>query len=189
VFALTSTTLYVADAFESVGGLPRKGIAGIDRETAAVTPWGAELANISQVASDGERVLVGGTNSFVAIGEARPGLAALDAASGVLLDWHPELSGGAGTLVVDGNTVIAATGSGVAFVDGTTGALASLVQVDTRVDAMALAGRTLYVAGSSVRAIDVDRMLVLPWQAPKPSRSSAWRPTNPRSTSAAASPP
>jgi hypothetical protein len=117
--------------------------------------------SVGALAVDGSRVFLGG--SLYAInGIPRSGLAAVDAATGVLLPWNPVLEGTSGTLQVidlrvhDGmvlaggyfTTVNGAARSGFAAIDPATGATQPLTQTAlATVESIAALGDSVYLIG------------------------------------------
>ena len=86
---------YIGGDFTSVGAIPRNRIAHILADN-SVSPWNPNADNfVTALAVSGTTVYAGG--SFTNIGgQARFGIAALDATTGLSTDWHPILSGGGG---------------------------------------------------------------------------------------------
>ncbi|MBI5472136.1 MAG: PQQ-binding-like beta-propeller repeat protein [Ignavibacteriae bacterium] len=97
LLAVSGSRVYVAGEFDQIGGQPRQGLAAVDATTGAVLSWDAHLRTYSgqaawvwAMAVLGSRVYVGGT--FNKVGEFhRHNIAAVDAATGALIDWHPDI--------------------------------------------------------------------------------------------------
>lgn len=94
----SSTRLYAAGMFSSVGKAERQGLATFDAATGELLDWRAPSLRIDSageskpfvtaLALTGSRLYVGG--SFNSIdGKRRTGLAALDPSTGALLPWKP----------------------------------------------------------------------------------------------------
>jgi nitrite reductase/ring-hydroxylating ferredoxin subunit len=101
VLAIAShdSTVYLGGVFRNMGGLPRNRLAAVDATTGAACNWIADASNrwetvdrVYELKVVGDTLYAGG--SFDAInGQVRGGLAALDAATGTVLDWDPGLGG------------------------------------------------------------------------------------------------
>ena len=94
VASADGTSLYVGGDFNHIGGQPVAKLARVNAATGAVDPtFRPEVrGGVRALALAGDRLYVGGVFNFVAGpagGEARPKLAALDAATGALLPWTP----------------------------------------------------------------------------------------------------
>jgi putative pyrroloquinoline-quinone binding quinoprotein/quinohemoprotein amine dehydrogenase alpha subunit-like protein len=95
VFALATdgSRVYAGGIFESVGGVPAKGLVAVDPATGAVDPsWSARAAagSVRTLAVEGSRLYAGGGFGLIN-GEARAGVAALDRVTGALDPWNPNL--------------------------------------------------------------------------------------------------
>jgi hypothetical protein len=99
-------------------------------------------------------------------GESRPGVAAVDAATGRLLPWRHD-AGDATELVVTADTVYVAADAGVLALDAATGAVRAQGGVALP-GTLALAGDTLYVGDSwgRVHALDATTLSTR-WSAPR----------------------
>lgn len=85
--------LYVFGDFKTLNGVPRSGIVALDAASGAVLPWNPQLAAspvvisgtpiVTRAAVDGNVLYIVGYFDSVG-GQARPGMAAFDAATGVL---------------------------------------------------------------------------------------------------------
>lgn len=184
LMARLGDTLYLHGSFTRVGGTPSSGWGAVSAATAAAVAWRPDmswpLSPRAMLAAD-DRLVVGGTDGLPMATSAI--VAAFDPASGGRL-WYTSVAGGAvrgprGTvsaLLRDGARIVAAHsgGRGLSRLSQATGILdlAWRPEVDTA-HAIALAGRTLYVAGSfttfagqpraGLAAIDVDTAALLPW--------------------------
>ncbi|MEA2495197.1 MAG: trimeric autotransporter adhesin, partial [Thermoleophilaceae bacterium] len=162
-------TVYAGGVFFNVDGQPRLDAAAFDRNTGALLPWDPSPdGDVWSIACANGAVYLGGqfiTLDYrgVGTGTTRNGLAAVDPVTGALLPWDP-----AGTsapsfvysLAASGNTIyaagqFAALNSGaaarnnLAAIDGTSGAVLPWnPNVTGRLRSIALAGSTMYAAGS-----------------------------------------
>lgn len=168
--AVSGGTVYAGGAFTSIGGQARNHIAALDAATGSATTWNpnAEGAlpnsvweSVNSLAVSGSTVYAGG--NFARIGrQARPGLAALDAATGNATDWNPNAgrmweARAVAALVISGGTVFAGegvdpfTGRGGAIlaVDEATGAAITWrAEASDPVAALTVAGGTVYAGGN-----------------------------------------
>ena len=171
---LSGGTLYAGGFFESVGGQARRGLAAVDATTGAlVTAFDPNVGGFPDVfalALGGGTLYAGGRFASVG-GQARRGLAAVDATTGALVTafsanvgggFFPAVSAlalGGGTLYAGGNfTIIGGqTRNNLAAVDAATGALVTAFDPDVSggslpvVRALALGGGTLYAGGDFTR--------------------------------------
>lgn len=90
--ASDGTTLFVGGYFAYFGGQQQYGIAALDVATGASVPWGSEdptaRYEVCDLVLDGNTLYAGG--SFQRIrGADRPGIAALDATTGLPTSWSP----------------------------------------------------------------------------------------------------
>jgi hypothetical protein len=134
------TRLYVAGAFDHIGGLVREGLAALDTTSGRATSWNAGDADATgSVAATDTAVAVGGgievtRGGFVTIGGAiRHGAAALDTNTGIATRWNPNPKGSIlGIAVSSSGRIVYAAGSftsiggkrrrGLAALDGGSGA-------------------------------------------------------------------
>jgi hypothetical protein len=116
VVSADGTKLYVGGEFDRIGGKPAEKLARIDVATGQVdrTFNPAVKGRVRALALHGDRLYVGGSFGAVAGSaglEARPKLAALDAATGALLSWTPPVLG-PGAYVGHGGAPAPTAGSG-----------------------------------------------------------------------------
>lgn len=171
--AVSGSTLYVGGGFTSIGGQPRKFLAALDAATGQVLPWDPNANSdedsnyaVACLAVSGSRVYVGGF--FTKIGsQTRRGMAAVDAATGALTDWNPNVTGSSGfpgvlALAVSGSRVYAGgdfnfiggkARNGLAALDASTNGTATDwdPKVSLTVRALAVSGSTLYAGGYGVK--------------------------------------
>ncbi|MES2387930.1 MAG: PQQ-binding-like beta-propeller repeat protein [Bacteroidota bacterium] len=160
-FALYGNTLYIGGDFNSVGGLPRNGIAALDAGTGAVLPWKPELDNIytssvHALAIVQNKLFIGG--NFKSInGIERGNIAAFQLPSGILSDWTPPSGSGPGEVhsmaFSDENLYIG--GWGISSYNINTGIINNRLNVslsfeegDNPFKCVAISGNTLFVGGS-----------------------------------------
>jgi len=113
VITAVGNRVYVAGDFGFIGNKPRRGLAQLDAVQGLATDWRADMAPGDRVhaivADDRPEVYVGG--DFAAVGgEPRNNLAALDAATGRVTDWNPNVGpdfAGVMTLALAGNILYA----------------------------------------------------------------------------------
>ncbi|MBM9578909.1 pyrroloquinoline quinone biosynthesis protein [Leptospira sp. 201903070] len=164
VLYLNSGVLYIGGGFTSVGGQSRVLLAALDPTTASVLSWnptnGGGNNYVDTIVRNGNTVYVGG--SFSSLNSTlRFGIAAIDATTGSLLSWLPDLNGGQLTglalngtslyLVGNFSTVNGAARSRIASVSTVTAGTLSWYPTggaDATVDtSYALDGNTLWIAG------------------------------------------
>jgi predicted small secreted protein len=98
--AVSGQTVYAGGAFTAIGGQARNGLAAVDASTGTVTAWNPAPGNnrygnpgVSALAVSGQTAYVSG--DFPAIGgQARDGLAALEARTGAVTAWNPDAGAG-----------------------------------------------------------------------------------------------
>ena len=193
--ALRGGRLYVGGGFKAIGGLPRRNIGCVDARTGAVLDWDpgthAGGGYVLAFAVHDSTLFVGG--QFTSIGgQARSYLAALNATTGVVLPWKADANDLVFTLLVRGDTLYAGgsfwgiagqSRNLLAALDANTGAVlpfdahATGVYLDympqPAVEALAIAGNTLFVAGdfteiggaprAAVAAVDATTGTATPW--------------------------
>jgi hypothetical protein len=93
----TDSVLYVGGGFDSIGGLTRSAIAALDPATGAMRDWAPVLTQsppldpvVLAIAAQDDRVFFSGGFEVVG-GQARHGLAAVDAHTAATLPWAPDL--------------------------------------------------------------------------------------------------
>ena len=109
--ALSGNRVYAGGRFASIGGQTRNAIAALNTTTGKATSWNpnptSDYDAVNALEPSGRIVYAGG--SFTRIGgQARNGLAALDATTGRATSWNPRA--GANALAVSGTTVYAGGG-------------------------------------------------------------------------------
>ncbi|MFN8589016.1 MAG: hypothetical protein U0704_14590 [Candidatus Eisenbacteria bacterium] len=162
--ALSGTTLYVGGNLSNAEGEVRHGLAAYDISTGALLPWAPEVdggmtssGEVLSLAVQGSTVYFGGWFATVA-GEARIGIAAVDATSGALHDWNPGGESSVVLSIIPRGDLIYLGGSfsfmggqprgGVAAVDATTGLSTAWNPIESsQVTALAALGSRLFVAG------------------------------------------
>jgi hypothetical protein len=191
-------TVYVGGYFNGIDGVRRENLAAVDAVSGGVQPWDPRANDgVQTLRAAAGSIYVGG--DFTQIGAARrQHLAAFDAATGTLTAWNPgvirkapsdpvsvsALTVDRGTLYVGGlfNRVAGRQREGIAAFELATGALsawnpgASGSEFETtEVDAIVVAGDTVYVGGSfermgaarrvSLAAVDAHSGQARPWRA------------------------
>ena len=165
--AISGSALYVGGTFDSIGGAVRNGIAALHLapSSGAAFPWNPNASQpVRALAVSGSIVYAGG--DFVTIGgQSRRAIAALDAATGTATSWNANSNGPiyaiglAGSVVYAGGNFTSIGGqarNSVAALD-TASALATtwnpdlgVATVDPVVNALGVAGATVYVGGDIV---------------------------------------
>ena len=160
-FATAGSTLYVAGDFGRIGGADRSGAAAFDLPGHGLAAWAPAVARaaggVARVLPAGDAVYLAGAFTGVD-GAARRNLAAVDAATGLLLPWRADVNAPAAALGRLGKDVLAGgafhiqggvpranlaaldldSGKATAFDPGATGG---------GVRALAVDGKTLYAGG------------------------------------------
>ena len=97
--AVKDEAVYLGGVFHSIDGLPRERLGAVSASTGAATSWVADAANLNpfttrvyDLALVDSTLYVAGSMDSIA-GVSRAGLAALDAATGRVLDWNPSFGG------------------------------------------------------------------------------------------------
>jgi hypothetical protein len=98
--AANDSTVFLGGGFQTIDGAPRRGLAAVTRSTGAVRPdWIADTADdnpstnrVYDLAIVGSTLYAAGSMNSIG-GVSRGGLAAVDAATGTVLDWDPKLGG------------------------------------------------------------------------------------------------
>ncbi len=192
--AILGDRIYVGGAFREIGGLPRVNLGCVEVRTGVVQDWNPVThvdGWVCALAVHDSTVYAGGLFTSIG-GQPRSYLAAIDAATGMVTPWMPNPDYAVLTMLVRGDTLLVGgqfgTISGgfrpyLAALDIHTALLLpfnanpSGIYVDyvptPRVEALALAGDTLYVAGNftqiggdfrpSLAALNVTTGTALAW--------------------------
>jgi len=188
--------IVVGGRFSSINGVARQNIARLNIDGSVDLSWDtgvfSVIKDVSALCMVGNAILVGG--SFFTIGgKSRNGLAAVDVTDGKVTDWDPLADGGVYALAAAGSTVYVGGGflniggkprTGIAALDVATGQATSWnpgfngtpgasATDGLAIEALAIAGDTVYVGGSfrsiggqprsRLAAIDAATGAVLPW--------------------------
>ena len=162
--AVAGNTLYVGGSFSTIGGQSRSYLAGLDKATGTATSFNPRPnSTVSGLTTDGTTLFAAGSFTTVANGATtRNYLAAFALSTGSMTAWDPNGNSGAGTtgLATDGSGVVVFNSSITLVKTVTnrsylTALTTSTGQVNTGfnpspnspVQALALAGSTLYVGG------------------------------------------
>ena len=167
---VSGSTVYAGGWFTSIGGQTRYAIAALDVSNGLATTWHPDAgnaphgnANVSALAVSGSTVYAGGWFTSIG-GQARSGIAAVSAGSGLATTWNPNAGGGTSlgspvvALAISGSTVYAGgwfttiggqTRIGIAALNASSG-LATAWNPGTGgiVDAFAVSGATVYAGGT-----------------------------------------
>lgn len=182
--------VYVGGSFfEAIPGDGRGHAAAFDGQTGALEDWGpAPSGPVHALESDGTSVVLGG--SFTTVGGLRRSLAQIDLLTGRPTDFaaHGLPEGPANrpapvtAAAVHGSTLyvaVAALPNRVFALDAATGSrLGFEAGFNGRVDAIAVSGSTVFVAGNFTLANGVPRNRVASFQA-APGTAGALLPANP----------
>jgi hypothetical protein len=187
IFAIATSgqTVYVGGRFTSCGGQARNGLAALDAVSGLATDWdpsplpnGNYSVAVTSVAVAEPTIYVGGAFGSVG-GQARNGLAALDAGTGMSTPWNPGVSSGV-ALALEGSNVYAFEYNAIYGVDAASGASGPLLApgaviggASASLIAGASSGSKLYVTGyfdllgssrrSSFGAIDIASGRIAAW--------------------------
>jgi len=163
--SLADNTLYVGGYFTGIGEQIRNRLAAVDATTGQVMPWNPNVTGpydlafcaINSMSLLNNTLYVGGIFTGVG-GQARIGAAAVNAITGQLMDWNPEVNGYINSLIANNNTVylggsFSKIGSHnqnyLAAVDATSGQAKTWdLNPNEQVHSLALSGSTLYVGGN-----------------------------------------
>ncbi|MBI5095271.1 MAG: hypothetical protein HZB26_22910, partial [Candidatus Hydrogenedentes bacterium] len=169
--AVSGGVVYVAGAFQIIGGQARNGLAALDVSTGLATAWDPNVANafgpyapytmVRKLVVSGNVVYAGGMFTDIG-GQARNNLAAINVNTGLATSWNPDVSGGyqpqVTTLAVSDNLVYVAgdfTHIGsvqrnyVAALDAATGLPTDWAPAASGpVTALAASGNVMYMGGS-----------------------------------------
>ncbi|QHT66432.1 T9SS type A sorting domain-containing protein [Rhodocytophaga rosea] len=169
VYTLTvaGNKVYAGGFFTSVGGQARNALAAIDVSTGLATAWNPGIASLNSnsntyistlsISISKNTLYAGG--SFTSVGgQARNGLAAIDASTGVATAWNPNPDGGVNTLAIAENKVyvggnFASIGgqarNGLAAIDASTGLVTAWnPNITGGVSTLAIIGNKVYAGGS-----------------------------------------
>ncbi len=180
---IVGNLMYVGGEFTSIGGLPTRYLAAVDRTTGLATNWDPRLSGFVRALATTSTSVVAGGDFFTAGGVPRQNLAALDLATGQPTTWNPGADAPVEALETDGAMLYAAgsfTQMGgqprtrLAAVDLTAGAATAWnPEADATVSELALGGGVLYAAGAfttiggqpraRLAAIDLGSGLPTPW--------------------------
>ncbi len=155
---------YIGGSFTRVGGIERNRIAHILSDNSLDTSWNPNANGVVRVlAVSGDVVYAGGYFASIG-GQGRNYIAALDASTGAATSWNPNANCQVNALAVSGETVYAGgcfrriggkKRSRIAALDATSGEATSWNPDPSEpyydyvmVNALALSGQTVYVAGS-----------------------------------------
>jgi hypothetical protein len=131
----TGTVVYVGGCFTQIGGQSRDGLAALDPSTGTATGWNPELGPgpggaVSAITVSGADVYV--TGGFTQIGgQARNGVAALDATTAQATSWNPNLNANESN-PIEGATEVAtvATSGSQVFVGGSFSSAGGVIRKD-----------------------------------------------------------
>ena len=167
---------FIGGSFTQVQGVLRSGLAHVFADGTLDTAWAADVdlpiggdrnvpRGVQGLRLSGSTLYVGGFFTTIH-GQPRNRLAALDAATGNVLAWDPNVTGGSNTMVrniivagglvyIGGNFTTIGAGPGavpranLAAIDASTGVATNWApDPNGNVRALALSGTTLYVGGS-----------------------------------------
>lgn len=190
--AVDGTLLYAGGLFTQIGGAARQRVAALDAATALATAWAPAIQGgpVQAISVTQDAIYLGGAFTQAA-GQPRIGLAALDPLTGEAAPWDPALDGAVLAIHVAGDTLYLGgtfthagaedLRAGLAAIDRTTGMALpwdpspESGDEEPAVNALALDGDTLYVAGSftniggkkrrNLAAVDALSGEALPWRA------------------------
>lgn len=192
--AILGDQIYVGGGFREIGGLPRVNLGCVGARTGAVQDWNPVThvdGWVYALAVHDTTVYVGGLFTSIG-GEPRSYLAAIGAATGAVTPWMPNPDYAVRTLLVRNSTLLVGgqfgtiSGSSRPYLAALDIHTAQLLPFDAnasgvyveyvptpRVEALALAGDTLYVAGNftqiggefrpSLAALNVTTGTALEW--------------------------
>ena len=159
--AVQDSVLYIVGPFAYVGAVPRQAAAALNRWTGELLPWDPEIDSYSETVSSvvphGSDVILGGYFSGVG-GVPRNGLAAVDARTGAVEAWDPDVAGTVDAVIIRDSTLYVAGSfssvggqprNNLAAVDLRSGSVLPWAPtVDNVVTAMATDGTTAYLSGA-----------------------------------------
>ncbi len=178
--ARVGTTVFVAGAFTTNGGVPALGVGAVDATTGARVAWQPALPagfRAAVLAASPHGVVIGGQELIAPISMSAIGT--FDPTSGATI-WYRVAAGGVGmpsnvsTLLVAGPRVLVAYSQGLASLDAATGVIdVGWSPQVTGVSRLAASGSTLYLGGSfssiggqgrpGLAAVDLATAALLPW--------------------------
>ncbi len=157
VLAVPEGGWYIGGAFQSIAGVPRRGLARVHADGTLDAEWNPDIdGEVTSLAIIGDTLFLGG--DFTQVGGApRERLAAVDRATGRPTPWNPGADGTVLVLSAADDTVYAggafaqiggAARGHLAALDATTGlATAWAPDADAPVQALALSAGLVYVGG------------------------------------------
>ena len=182
--AKSGNTLFLAGAFDSIGGLHRDWVGAVDATSGAVRPWDARPNDyVFALGADGSGIYLGGMFTSVYQPVMRHDLAAIDARTGAPTNWAPEpsdivysLATRNGVVYVGGSfgliggqtryliaAVDSATGSATAWNPGANAVVYAIAPVGDRVY---VGGRFTRIGGQArnrIAALDATTGLATSW--------------------------
>lgn len=177
-FDISGSNLYVAGDFNTFGGLPRNGLASLDKDTALMTAWNPGTSGngdtVHVISINGNNVYVGGSFDTLASG-TRNYLGSVHKDTGALLPFNPNCDGEVRCLIISGSnlyiggtftTVSGSTRNRIAAVHKDSGALLPFdPNIDTgfSCNSMIISGSNLYLGGffSSVSGTSRNNIAVV----------------------------
>ena len=160
-----ASRLYAAGTFTQFLSTPRSGLAAVELDTGALSPWAPTANGVSAIALGNGAAYIAGPFDHVN-GQPKAGIAAVDVSTGATLPFAPPISvapsEGNWSVALDGSVLYAAgdfnvatpARSNLAAFDATTGAvgswspqLAAPAGVTPKVRALAVAGHSVYLGG------------------------------------------
>ena len=186
---ISGSLVYIGGRFDTAGGQTRNNLAALDPTTGIPTSWNPYVNNdVWALGLNGSNLYVGGVFFTAGPPLVRNHMAALDLATGNVLPWNPNANQSINVLTISGSTIYA--GGGFTTIGGQTrSSLAALDMVNgialpwnpnpqgpfDNVNAIAVAGSTIYVGGSfnsiggqtrnSVAALDAVSGNATSWDA------------------------
>lgn len=159
--ATAGTAIYLGGTFATVASTSRSRAAAVD-VGGVLTAWhpNATGSAVNAIVASGSLVYVGGSFSNIG-GAARNGVAALDATTGTANAWNPSATGTVNAIALSGNT--AYVGGTFSFIGGASRSNLAAIDVacfagtcalawdpssNAAVNALAVAGNTVYVGGA-----------------------------------------
>lgn len=105
---VSGSIVYAGGEFNNIGGQERRCLAALDVTTGNATAWNPDINGyypwIQTLAISGATLFAGGNFTMIG-GQNRRNIAALDTASGTLIDWNPNANKNVSAIVQNGNTV------------------------------------------------------------------------------------